>query len=62
MKWFALLDTEEIAYLGEFEDFHGAAEASESEKLSPSFWIFNEDTARVWIQQLSAMVSDQKTQ
>lgn len=52
-NYYALLDTGDIVYLGEFEDFGGAAEC---EKAALAVWIVDEECAVIWLNQLKEMV------
>lgn len=49
-KWFALMVTGDIEYLGQHEDFRAAAES----KTDPSsmVWLVDEAEARIWLDQL----------
>ena len=52
-KWYALMDTGAIEYLGEFESFWAAEEGSPGNKV----WIASEDGAREWLRQLVEMLA-----
>ncbi len=52
-KYYALLDTGDIVYLGEFEDFESA---DECEKAKYAVWIVDEEHAVLWLNQLKEMV------
>lgn len=54
-KYYALLDTDEIVFVGEFDDIHGAFDAVD--KLPNSaVWVMNEDSARTWLDQLQGLL------
>ena len=52
-NYYALLDTGDIVYLGEFEDF---GSADECEKARYAVWIVDEEQAVLWLNQLKEMV------
>ena len=51
-KWYALMDTGSIEYLGEFEDFCAADEGSPGNTV----WIVDEEEARRWLKQLEELL------
>ena len=52
-NYYALLDTGDIVYLGEFEDFESA---DQCEKAVYAVWIVDEEHAVLWLNQLKEMV------
>ena len=52
-NFYALLDSGDIVYLGEFEDFESA---DECEKAMYAVWIVDEERAVIWLNQLKEMV------
>ena len=52
-KWYALMDTGAIEYLGEFESFWAAEDGSPGNRV----WIVDEDAAREWLRQLVEMLA-----
>ena len=52
-NYYALLDTGDIVYLGEFEDFESS---DECEKAVHAVWIVDEEHAVLWLNQLKEMV------
>ena len=52
-NYYALLDTGDIVYLGEFEDFESA---DECKKAMYAVWIVDEEQAVLWLNQLKEMV------
>ena len=51
-KWYAMMDTGYIEYLGEFEDFWAALSNSPGNKA----WIVDEEEARRWLKQLMGLL------
>ena len=58
--WFALLDTGEIAYIGEFADFFAASDSADTSFFSAAVWILHRETATEWLQELTGHLDGQQ--
>lgn len=59
--WFALLDTDKIAYIGEFKDFFEASDSADTNLPGSSVWILHRETATEWLQELTGHLDRQQT-
>lgn len=56
-KWYALLDTSEIVYLGEFEDFCAASDYVDTKTGYNVVWIVDYEIANDWKDTLKEIVA-----